>query len=228
MELSAGLSAITNDGAPHGVEMEPMAAIPGADDGELVARMRSGDEAAFTEIYRRHNAMIYRLAIQMSGSRAVADEVVQDVFLALIRGGERYGADRAALSTYLYGIARNCIFRWLERNSRYVALPEESGGPESTMLPAGRTADAASQFDAKEQSAALHRAILALPPHYREAVALCDLEEMSYAEAASAAGCSIGTMRSRLNRGRTLLAEKMRRRESVSLVTQSDPEGCMP
>ena len=72
MELSAGLIAITNDGAPHGVEMEPMAAIPGADDGELIARMRSGDEAAFTEIYRRHNLMIYRLALQISGSRALA------------------------------------------------------------------------------------------------------------------------------------------------------------
>lgn len=228
MELSAGLFAITNDGAPHGVEMEPMAAIPGADDGELVARMRSGDEAAFTEIYRRHNAMIYRLAIQMSGSRAIADEVVQDVFLALIRRGGGYDPGRAALSTYLYGIARNCIFRWLERNSRYVALPDESHGLEATIGPTGRGADAAGDFDARERSAALHQAILALPPHYREAVVLCDLEEMSYAEAASAAGCSIGTMRSRLSRGRTLLAEKMRRQESVPSAIQSDPAGCMP
>jgi RNA polymerase sigma-70 factor (ECF subfamily) len=228
LELSAGRIAITNDGAPHGVEMEPMAAIPGADDGELVARMRSGDEAAFTEIYRRHNVMIYRLAIQMSGSRALADEVVQDVFLALIRRGGGYDPGRAALSTYLYGMARNCIFRWLDRNSRYVPLPDETDGQESTMQPAGRTADAASDLDARERSAALHQAILALPPHYREAVALCDLEEMSYAEAATAAGCSIGTIRSRLNRGRTLLAEKMRRRESVASATQSDPARCMP
>lgn len=228
MELSAALIAITDDGAPHGVEMEPMAAIPGADDGELVARMQSGDEAAFTEIYRRHSGMIYRLAIQMSGSRAVADEVVQDVFLALIRRGGGYDASRAALSTYLYGIARNCIFRWLARNSRYLPLPEESDGQESKMRPAGQKMDAVNEFDARERSAVLHQAILALPPHYREAVVLCGLEEMSYAEAASAAGCSIGTMRSRLSRGRMLLAEKMRRREAVPSTAQSDPAGCMP
>ena len=204
-----------------------MAAIPGADDGELVARMRSGDEAAFTEIYRRHNSMIYRLAIQMSGSRTLAEEVVQDVFLALIRRGESYDSGRAALSTYLYGIARNCIFRWLDRNSRYVPLPDEADG-EKSKLPRAARGDAASEFDRRERSAALHQAILALPPHYREAVALCDLEEMSYAAAATAAGCSIGTMRSRLNRGRTLLAEKLRRKEAVPAAAQSDAARCLP
>jgi RNA polymerase sigma-70 factor (ECF subfamily) len=109
-----------------------------------------------------------------------------------------------------------------------VALPEESDGTVSTLLSAGGTADAASEFDAKEQSAALHRAILALPQHYREAVVLCDLEEMSYAEAAMAAGCSVGTMRSRLNRGRTMLAKKMRRTEAAPAAAQGDPAGCMP
>jgi RNA polymerase sigma-70 factor (ECF subfamily) len=222
------LIAISNDGAPHGVEMEPMAAIPGADDGELVARMRSGDEAAFTEIYRRHNPMIYRLAIQMSGSRTLAEEVVQDVFLALIRRGEAYDPGRAALSTYLYGIARNCIFRWLDRNSRYVPLPDEADGEALKTLPVARAGDAASELDERERSALLHQAILALPPHYREAVALCDLEEMSYAAAATAAGCSIGTMRSRLNRGRTLLAEKLRRKEAVPAAAQSDAARCLP
>ena len=66
--------------------------------------------------------------------------------------------------------------------------------------------------------------MLALPPHYREALVLCELEEMSYAEAAAALGCAVGTVRSRLHRARAMLAEKMRGRREAAEAEESGTE----
>lgn len=176
-------------------------------DDELLVRLRSGDEEAFVALYRRRQGAIYRFAMHMSGSAAVAEDVTQDVFLVLMRGECGYDPERGTLSGYLFGIARKLVLRGLERGRSAVALePEgdESSPPELAVLD-----DPLADLTRRESIAALRRAVQALPRRYREVVVLCDLEELDYADAALALGCPIGTVRSRLHRARALLLEKL-------------------
>src|SRR5258708_3834372 len=84
-------------------------------DDVLLRRAAKGDEDAFTVLYRRHQAAIYRFALRMTGNAWASEEIVQDVFMTLMREPKKYDAERAALAAYLYGIARNRIMQHLER-----------------------------------------------------------------------------------------------------------------
>ena len=171
------------------------------DDHELVRRAKDGCEEAFTAIYRRHQRAVYRFAVHMSGSAEVAEEVTQEVFLALIREPEKWAPARGPLEAYLHGIARNHVLRALERDRRYVANEEAEVGLE---------ADALTGMLAGERVAQLRKAVLSLPDVYREALVLCDLEGMDYESAARRMGCPAGTVRSRLSRARGLVAGKLK------------------
>jgi DNA-directed RNA polymerase specialized sigma24 family protein len=97
-----------------------------ARDDVLLRRAAKGDEDAFTALYRRHQAAIYRFALRMTGNAWASEEIVQDVFMTLMREPKKYDAERAALAAYLYGIARNRIMKHLERLPREVALDEQN------------------------------------------------------------------------------------------------------
>lgn len=170
-------------------------------DAELLGRAAAGDESAFTELYRRRQAGLYRFAFQMSGSGAVAEDVVQEVFLALIRGTARYDAGRGSVAAFLYGVARKQVLKALERDARL----ESAEGSDFVAI-----GDLAGDVERSRAVETVREAVLALPVHYREVVVLCDVHEMDYAEAAEALGCAVGTVRSRLHRARTLLAERLR------------------
>jgi len=161
--------------------------------------LRDGDEAAFTALYRRRQGGVYRFAWHMSGSAAVAEDVVQEVFLTLMREAARFDPRRGTVAGYLYGIARKHVLRVLERRSREAELAEVAATSEDVL---GRVTR-------EESIQAVRSAVLALPAHYREVVVLCELEEVDYAGAAEALGCPVGTVRSRLSRARELLAEKL-------------------
>jgi len=167
----------------------------------LLQRMIAGDEQAFTLLYRRHQPGISRFALHMSGSADIAEEVTQEVFLALIRQPRQYAPERGPLASYLYGIARKQVLRRLA-GSRLQATPRD--GEEPTV--AWGVED---DFSRRQQIERVRRAILALPPRYREVVVLVELNEMSYQEAAEVAGCTIGTVRSRLSRAKSLLESKL-------------------
>lgn len=177
-----------------------MAAEPS--DDALLRRMAAGDEEAFTALYRRRQAAIYRFALHMSGSPAIAEDVTQEVFLNLARRPHGYDGRRGALLSYLYGMARNLVLRALADRP---GVPADSGHP-----PSG--ADLFEDLTRRQAAAAVRQAVLSLPPRYREVVVLCDLEEMDYAAAAALLGCAVGTVRSRLHRARALLAGKLRPR----------------
>lgn len=195
-------------------------------DDDLVRRMVAGDEEAFTVLYRRRQGGIYRFALHMCGNSSIAEEVTQEVFLVLIREAKRFDPLRGSLSAFLFGIARNHVLRCLERDRAYVAfgdgeLDSEArdlgGAPsrpvERTQRKRCATIVPDSFLDGlvrAETIERVRRAVLALPVNYREAVVLCDLEEMDYAQAAGVLGCAVGTVRSRLHRGRALLLEKLR------------------
>jgi len=178
--------------------------------------MFNGEEEAFAAIYRRWQGGIYRFALQMSGSEAVAEDVTQEVFLRLIREPARFDASRGSISSFLFGISRNLVLQVLQKRRPLVSLgvaDSENEGDLSQILTAPH--DPLADLTRQEGIDALRRAILALPVHYREAVVLCDLEEMSYAEAAQIIGCAVGTIRSRLSRAHGLLLDRLMRGKQV-------------
>lgn len=201
------------------------------DDG-LLKRMMAGDEEAFTLLYRRKHPAIYRFALHMSGNAAVADDVTQEVFMALIRDTGRFDPAKGTLGGFLFGIARNHLHKRWEQDRRTVPFSDGSDDGtafESANVRTRLTAFGANgngngngafghpvdQFASAEVVGRVRKAIATLPENYREAVILCELEEMSYEEVASALNCPVGTVRSRLHRARALLVEKLREAEPV-------------
>jgi RNA polymerase sigma-70 factor, ECF subfamily len=179
-------------------------------DIQLLQAMRAGDEEALAELYRRRQPGIYGFALQMCGSQELAEDITQEVFMVLIREAHTFDPGRGPLSAFLMGIARHHMLRRLQRERFYVSIsePEENATqPGQLMVTTGSPLDDMSRTEAIE---AVRRAVLALPERYREVVVLCDLQEMSYGETAQVLGCAIGTVRSRLHRGRALLIDKLR------------------
>ena len=174
----------------------------------LLARMRRGEEGAFVAIYRRHRDAVYRLALLYAGSAGTAADVTQDTFVHLITRAAQYDPARGTLGAWLCGVARNLARR---------------GERETPVDPASLADDAALPEDRVDRDTPLEcllrdeaaeevrRALAALAPHYRDVLILCELSELSYAEAAQLCGIDIGTVRSRLSRVRSRLAQHLER-----------------
>lgn len=178
-------------------------------DDLLLRRAARGDEKAFAVVYRRHQGGLYRFALRMTGSAWAAEEIVQDVFMTLIREPKKYDPTRGSLGALLYGIARNRILKHLERSPREVPLEEKNEDGTGSGIILQDSFTPAMWAEKRERTERVRAAVLELPPEFREAVVLCELEEMSYEEAAQMSGCPIGTIRSRLHRGRALLLAKL-------------------
>jgi RNA polymerase sigma-70 factor, ECF subfamily len=187
-----------------------MAELDDAPDERLMAGVADGDRDAFAALYRRRRSDVFRFALLMSGSTAVADDVAQDVFMDVMRTASRYQPGRSAVVPWLFGIARNHVMRSLWRQ-RGVAPIEDADGSAAIAV----STDPLAGIARREYLAALRRALLALPVKYREAIVLCDLQEMTYADAAVSLGCAVGTVRSRLHRGRALLAARLSESDAV-------------
>jgi RNA polymerase sigma-70 factor, ECF subfamily len=190
-------------------------------DGDLLRGVIAGDEEAFTALYRRHQGAVFRFALQMSGSRPVAEDVTQEVFITVIKDAGHYDDARGPLGSYLLGIARNQVLRRLRRDGPYVQLPDDDQG-EGASYVAESSSNPLADLTRVEAIESVRNAILALPEHYREAVVLCDLHEMKYTEVAAVLGCAVGTVRSRLHRARGLLAEKLRPRAQPEPALSND------
>jgi RNA polymerase sigma-70 factor (ECF subfamily) len=174
-------------------------------DSDLVARMACGDRDAFAALFRRHQATVYRFSRQMLGSREAAEDVTQDVFVALAKSAHRFDRERGSLSTYLYGVARHLILQRHKRSRAHVEVDVDS--VEDLPAPAAEV-DPADALTRAQMIRHLRMAILRLPVHYREVLVLCELNGLSYEDAARIAGCPVGTVRSRLSRARQILTER--------------------
>jgi len=178
-------------------------------DDLLLRKAGKGDEEAFVILYRRHQAALYRYALRMSGSAWGAEEVVQEVFMTLMKEPKKYDASRGTLGAFLFGIARNRVMKLFERAPREVSL-EEKNEDGSDTRPALRDSFTPAMWAEKRQrSERVRAAVMELPAEFRETVVLCELEEMSYEQAAEMIGCPVGTIRSRLHRARALLLVKL-------------------
>jgi len=189
-------------------------------DDELVGGIASGDQTALTALFRRRHRDVYGFALHMTGSPAAAEDVTQETFVAVMRDAGRFDAGRATAIAWLCGIARNHARRRLERERPALSLDEDNGCAE---LP-GPDQDPVADLTRAQDIDTLRRAVASLPVRYREAILLCDLQELSYEDAAAAIGCAVGTIRSRLHRGRALLAAKL----SAAVATAIDPAYSAP
>src|SRR5438477_10516364 len=109
-------------------------------DDDLLRRIPGGDEEAFLAFYRKHQGAVYRFALQVSGKTEIAEEVTQDVFMVVIRAAQPYDSKRRSLHAYLYGIARNFVWRCLDRERPYGTVLDDPATEHSE--PAYRDADA--------------------------------------------------------------------------------------
>ncbi|MFL6213745.1 MAG: RNA polymerase sigma factor [Blastocatellia bacterium] len=202
-------------------------ALATTNDEMLLRLMVAGDADAFAALYDRRQSGIYRFALRMSGSHAVAEDVTQDVFVALMRNSNGYDSSRGSVAAYLYGMARNRVLKRLARDRSFVSLSGEStddaaSGDERFMT----SDDPLDELSRNETIEAVRQAILALPPHYREVVVLCNMQEMNYEQAAAIIGCPVGTVRSRLHRARAMLIERLRAKGEANETAQIPVTRC--
>jgi len=197
-------------------------------DADLLARSLAGDERAFVALYERLKGGIFRYAFYMTGSRGAAEEVTQEVFITLLKDGHNYRNSRGDVGAFAFGIARNFVRRIERRERPYQPLPLPDSSIENLSSTLVSPSEALSgQLIRDEVLGRVQSAIAALPDHYRHAVVLCDLCELSYEEAASRLQCAVGTIRSRLNRAHALLAERLKPLRNSLPEIDSGTEGCL-
>lgn len=175
------------------------------DDAGLIALARRGDAVAFSRLFASYERAIFRYAAHMCG-RDAADDVVQETFLAVLRGTGDYDASKGTVGNYLFGIARHCVLKRL--NAREIGSFDLDEHEEHTAWTDARPS-VLDSLSREETVQAVRVAIASLPARYREVVVLCELQEMSYADAAAVVQCPVGTVRSRLHRARALLTTKL-------------------
>lgn len=186
----------------------PQASVPDAeehvDEVHVLRSAWSGDERAFTALYRLHQAAVYRFAWLLTGSAAQAADITQDVFVELLSAPNGYNASRGSLAAYLCGIARFRAYRTMDSRLQSVddfdALVEAHAAHDAPALPQER-------LERSRALQALYGAIRKLPPIFRDVLILVELQEMSYADTAAIAGIELGTVRSRLSRAKSRLAQ---------------------
>jgi len=183
-------------------------AEPNLVDQDLYRQLAKGCEEAFSALYDRYQGPIFRFAWHMSGNSATAEDVTQEVFMLLICNPKNYDPAKGSVAGYLFGIARNLTRRRLDRSRLDEPLIEECTEGNGTEL-AGNT-DVLADLARVELHECLQKAVLGLPEQYREVVVLCDLEEMSYPDAAVVLECPPGTIASRLHRARLMLKARLK------------------
>ena len=200
-------------------------------DAELAQRLRQRNEHAFLQLYDRYRRTVYRFLMHMTGSVPIAEDLTQEVFVAILDAicagrMDQFDADRGTLEGYLLGIARNLARREQRHTRRLLSLESVLETSEwsknfERLCRENRVWDAATALALQSELRVLYRAILELPPHYREIVVLCSLQQKSYQEVAAILQCSQGTIASRMNRAKTLLTAKLKRSTTGEVVTST-------
>ncbi len=170
-----------------------------AEDQALIERYLDGDVAAFDELMRAHEDRVFAVCLRMLRDREAALDATQETFVSVFRKADRF-AGRSAFSTWLYRVAVNTCYDALRRDRRRPTAPL----PEHTDPPDTQAADA---IEAAGLRPDIERALQSLPAEFRSAVVLADLEGLALQEVADILGVPVGTVKSRIFRGRKQLAE---------------------
>jgi RNA polymerase sigma-70 factor, ECF subfamily len=178
------------------------------DDARLLASARRGEEPAFLALYQRHRTPLFRFVWRFTGSVHTAEDVTQECFLALFAGAA-FDPKQGSLRTYLFGIARHLAMRRARIEERESEEPADAAAPCDTL----------GDLIGQERSAAVERAVAALPPLQKEALILFEYEDLSLEEIAQVAGVEVGAVKARLHRAR----ETLRRRLATLVDSVTDP-----
>jgi RNA polymerase sigma factor (sigma-70 family) len=180
----------------------------GPSDETLIGRYAGGDAEAFTALYRRHELRVWRYLERNVGSRAAAEELMQEVWFAVARDAERY-RPTARFTTWLFTIARNRMLDLARARRPQVSLDAlgHEGGAVIERLTADPRAGPFAAVEAREQALALRRALARLPPEQRDAFLLQLEGDLSVEEVAAITRSSFETVKSRLRYARTRLRE---------------------
>lgn len=170
-------------------------------DAELIQRYLAGDLGAFDALMRAHEDRVFSICLRMLRDREAALDATQDTFVTVFRKVDRF-AGRSAFSTWLYRVAVNACYDHARRQRRSAAEPLSNGREPMD-------AAAADEFTAAELRPDLEAALQALPTEFRAAVVLADVEGLGLQAVADALGVPLGTVKSRVFRGRKLLAETL-------------------
>lgn len=211
LELDSPALAVEPSGNdfPGDVPVEKM------DDHSLLAATLTGDEAAFRELVRRYQNQITNYVYRMLNDYDRAVDLAQETFLRVYTSAERYQATYS-FSTYIYRIAHNLAISELRQRKRrrLMQFPMFFSDKESEEVEIEiedkRQILADDSMIADQQRAAVTRAIASLPEKYRAALVLCDIEEKSYEEISEVLDLPVGTVKSRINRARNLLKDKLK------------------
>jgi RNA polymerase sigma-70 factor, ECF subfamily len=182
-------------------------------DVELVKGCLAGDHAAWETIVRQHHQRIYNLAYRFTGRFDEAEDLTQEIFLKVYRNLASYRAESGALITWIVRVGRNHMIdhyrRFKSERIRTDSLEEYEKAEENPA----RYAGPAEALEQREVSERVHRALLRISADLREAVILRDLEEFTYEEIADMLKVPVGTVKSRINRGRIELARILGRHD---------------
>jgi RNA polymerase sigma-70 factor, ECF subfamily len=159
------------------------------------------------EVVRTHADRVYRLAFRLSGNRADAEDLTQETFVRVFRSLAEYTP--GTFEGWLHRITTNLFLDMVRRRQRirFDALPEDAGDRL-----ASREAGPEQAYEQMNLDPEIQQALDALPAEFRVAVVLCDLEQLSYEEIAATLGIKVGTVRSRIHRGRVLLRQALAHR----------------
>ena len=177
---------------------------------------------SWDEVVREHSARVYRLAYRLTGNVPDAEDLTQEVFVRVFRSLSTYTP--GTFEGWLHRITTNLFLDMARRKQRirFEGLGEEAAGRLS-----GDEPTPAQAFDARHLDGDVQQAIAALAPEYRAAVVLCDIEGLSYEEVAATLGVKLGTVRSRIHRGRAqlrvALEHRRPRQHAQPSVTQGRP-----
>lgn len=173
-----------------------------ATESDLLRLMHGGDAAAFDVLYRRHQGPLFRFCLMRSGASGVAADVVQEAFIGLLTGAFKFDPLRGSLANFLFGVARNLVMK----HDRPVAVIDDDSDDDERICPAP---NALQRLLLNEQAEQVRHALAALAPHYRDVLILYELHDRSYLDIATICQLDIGTVRSRLSRGRAILAKHL-------------------
>ena len=190
----------------------------------LIERCLAGDQVAWEEIVRLHRRKVFNIAYKFVGKHDLAEDLTQDIFLKLYRSLNTFDR-RANFQTWLISVSRNlCIDHYRSVRKERETINRDVDA--STLMPVSRDRSAYAQLELRDRVQLLRAALDTLPPTLRTAVLLRDIQELTYQEIAERLSVPEGTVKSRINRGRTELARQIQKlREQQDAVPKTGVSG---
>jgi RNA polymerase sigma-70 factor, ECF subfamily len=186
-------------------------------DAELVRRCRAGDSVAWEQIVHSYSRRVYNLAYRFTNRHEAAEDLTQEVFVRVYRSLEQYDPQAGDLANWLMRLARNLVIDDYRKRTRTPTDVGEDLNDHEYRLES-HTDSPDRNIERQEQSSQVHAAINKLPPDLRECVILRDIEELAYQEIVDILKIPLGTVKSRINRGRIELAKVLRRMKVVEYM----------